>query len=311
MKRVVVTGATSMIGCSLIRCLQNSDEIEKIYAVVRRNCQKLGRIDTSDCRVEIIECDLHDICNLSNMINDRCDTFYHLAWPRTATYNESFEDILQKWESGKNVIDALVVAINIGCNKFIGAGSQSEYGITDQEYFENSYCNPVRADGMIHLAAGTVASLIAKNAGIDFVWMRIFSIYGKYDRMNSMIMDTVCKLLKREECSFTPAEQMWDYLHEDDAGRAFFAVGSDNVRGIKIYNVASGISKPLRCFIRDIYSCLDLQETGSIGALPYPNNPVNMIVNVDALKVDTGWTPKVCFKDGLNDIIHYMERNSI
>lgn len=44
MKRIVITGATSMIGIALISKALQSNEIKKVYAVVRPGSEKMNRL---------------------------------------------------------------------------------------------------------------------------------------------------------------------------------------------------------------------------------------------------------------------------
>lgn len=91
-KKVIITGATSMVGLALINKLISVPSIEKIYAIVRPfkdgQFSKVRKIP-DDLRIRIIECELKDYQTLSSKIDDTCDIFYHLAWPRTATDRKS------------------------------------------------------------------------------------------------------------------------------------------------------------------------------------------------------------------------------
>ena len=81
MKKIVVTGATSMLGVATIdECLKN--DTEKIYAVVRNESPNLYRLP-NDERVVKVYCQISDYGNLPNIINDSCDVFYHMAWDGT------------------------------------------------------------------------------------------------------------------------------------------------------------------------------------------------------------------------------------
>lgn len=307
MKKVIVTGAASQLGAALIDRLIRASEINKIYAVVRTSKNEnaaLRRMRIKQSyKVHILECDMDKYSLLPEMINDDCDTFYHMAWPRTATYDESMEDMLDKCDAVKGVLEALEAAKNIGCNKFIGAGSQSEYGIVgDGNYSIKTECRPVRADGIFHLAACEAGRILANISGISFIWMRIFSIYGINDRNNSMISSTIDKLMKGEHCAFTQSVQKWDYLYSDDAAEAFYLVGS-KVCGSRIYNLASGEERELREYIEIIRDIVSPDAFLGIGELKYPSNPImNMKVDISELKNDADWRPKVDFETGIRYI---------
>ena len=63
-------------------------------------------------------------------------------------------------------------------------------------------------------------------------------MYGIYDKETSMISDSIRKMLRGEETSFTPAGQRWDYLYSEDAGRAFYLIGERGRDGA-VYCVAA------------------------------------------------------------------------
>lgn len=300
MEKAVITGATSMIGISLIKAMLDDSEIKKIYAVIRPGTEKINRIP-DDRRIICVECDTEEYERLSSKIDDECDVFYHLAWPRTATYEESYEDMLIKSRNIQTVLSAVKTAADLKCRMFIGAGSQSEYGVQDvKRLAPDTPCRPVRADGILHLAACEMAGILAKNLGIDCVWLRIFSVYGVHDRSNSMIMTTIRKLIEGERCAFTPAEQKWDYLYEDDIGTAFYLVGK-KVCGSHIYCVGKGEAVPLKEYIYIIRDVVASEGADiGIGELPYPSEPImNLCADITSLTKDTGWTPQISFEEGI------------
>ena len=299
--RILVTGATSMVGVALVEAALQDHDLEKLYAVVRPDTTKWDRL-SHDKRIVRVDCDLANYDELSHLINESCDCFYHLAWTRTSTYEESTEDMLGKCDCIKGVILAVEAANRLGCQKFVWAGGQSEYGLAGDKLGPESPCDPVRADGITHYAAGKMGRLIAEKCGMKFIWMRIFSIYGKYDRGNSMIASTIKKLKNHEHCSFTPAEQLWDYLNAADAGRAFYMAGT-RAKESNIYCVGSGKMRPLREYIEIIRDVVAPGREIGIGELPYPSNPVmTLCADIESLTRDTGWKPEIRFEDGIRTL---------
>lgn len=302
MKRMVITGATSMTGVALIETALKDSGIEKIYLVVRSDTDKWYRIP-NDPRIVRVNCLMAEYYKLPELILDSCDCFYHLAWTRTSTYDESSKDMIVKCNNMAGVVSAVEAAHKIGCKKFIWAGSQSEYGIVEGIISPETPCNPIRADGIIHLAAGKVARLLAEEYDMAFIWMRIFSVYGKYDRSNSLISSTIYKLKNGEHCSFTPSEQLWDYLNVEDMGRAFYLVGKLVDRSVT-YCVGSGEEHPLKYYIEIIRDIVAPNAELGIGELPYPKNPImRLCADVTSLCVDTGWKQIVSFEDGIRKML--------
>ncbi len=306
MKHLAVTGATSMIGVALVKAALAENKTEHIYAIVHPGSKKMNRIPR-DQRVHIIECDLSEYETLPKLIPHTCDVFYHFAWPRTETYLESFEDILQKAENIQTSLMAVKAAKDLGCSTFVGAGSQSEYGVAHTgKLAPDTPCDPVRADGVLKYAAGKLTRLQAERYGMHCIWVRIFSVYGRYDRPNSMISTTIRKLHNREHCPFTPSQQLWDYLNAEDIGRAFYLAGKLS-SGSKVYCVGSGEEKPLREFIGIIRDVVDPTAELGIGEVPYPANPVmRLCADISNFQRDTGWKPEIRFEDGIQKLYKQM-----
>lgn len=126
MKRIVVTGATSMIGTALIEeCIRHDIEV---YAVVRAGSSKTKRLP-ENARIHQIECELEKLEELPAKITGECDTFFHIAWGNTGKNRNSSTEL-----QSRNVfytLKAVRAAHAMGCKRFIGAGSQAEYGPMD------------------------------------------------------------------------------------------------------------------------------------------------------------------------------------
>ena len=173
MERIFVTGATSMIGSALVsESLANGVEV---YAMVRKNSPKIGRLPVNS-RLHLVEGDLDALGELPAKVPVRIDTFYHIAWGHTgAKRNERTE--LQA-DNIRTTLQAIRVAAEMGAEKFIGAGSQAEYGPKDLEMIgPDTETNPVTPYGAAKLAAGLLGRMLAHELGIAFIWPRIFSTY--------------------------------------------------------------------------------------------------------------------------------------
>ena len=120
--RVVVTGATSMIGIALIKeCLKKNVEV---LAIIRKESSRIKRLPKSDLiKIEYADIDSLSLIHKTDM---KYDVFYHLAWSHT-TKAERDCPLLQE-ENIQGTLQAVALAHRLGCKKFVGAGSQAEYG---------------------------------------------------------------------------------------------------------------------------------------------------------------------------------------
>lgn len=301
MKCIVVTGATSMIGTALIEeCLKNQ---VTVYAVVRKDSSKLSRLP-SDEKLHLVEGELEELDQIPKRIPEKCDTFYHIAWGFTGE-NRNRSTELQSRNIGCT-LEAVKAAHALGCRRFIGAGSQAEYGPMDLDRISpDSPVHPTTPYGASKLAAGQLAMLLCKELGMECIWPRIFSIYGIYEKETTMIASGLRKMLAREKTEFTPAMQRWDYLYSKDAGRAYYLIGEKG-RDQAVYCVGSGKARPLKEYIEIMAALTGTEETG-IGAKPYPPGAVmNLCADTDSLCRDTGFEPQYTFEEGIRETIAWL-----
>jgi len=302
MNCVVLTGATSMIGIALIQNLIEN-QTKKIYAVVQKKSTKLIRLPESNT-IEVIECNIDNYSNLTELINETCDVFYHFAWQATGGSDVRNTMIDKQCQNIGFTLDAIHAAHELGCKKFIGAGSQAEYGLLDLEKIApDSPVNPIQPYGIAKYAAGKLARAEAEILHMDCLWIRIFSVFGVYDRPDSLVSGTIRTLLNNNKPSFTPARQRWDYLDARDAGRAFYLTGL-KATGNKVYCLGSGRARSLQSFIEDIRNAINPNLPLGIGDMPYPSNCVmNLCADISSLTEDTGWIPQIEFKDGIAEMV--------
>lgn len=301
MKRVVVTGATSMIGIALINeCIKN--EIE-VLAIVRKQSKHTTRLPKSDL-LKVLECDLNELDIVEK--DEKCyDVFYHFAWDHTSKSTRD-NPILQELNI-KYTLDAVDLARRLGCQKFIGAGSQAEYGKVDSVITPATNCRPQIAYGMAKYAAGMLSRKLCEQYGIIHIWGRIFSVYGKYDNEETMLTYAINQFINGKPAIFSAATQLWDYLHEEDAGKMFCLIGQ-HVQRSRVYCVASGESRPLKEFILEMQSafgaeaiCEFAEETGN-------NNVISLQADISTLIEDIGYSPQVTFAEGISDVIRFKKR---
>lgn len=306
MKRIVVTGATSMIGAALIEeCVRHNIEI---YAVIRVSSGKQKRLPQNG-RVHLVDCELDRLECLPELIPGKCDTFYHIAWGNTGEARNKSTEL-----QSRNIfytLNAVRAAERLGCGRFIGAGSQAEYGPLDVERIgPDSPVKPTTPYGASKLAAGQLARMLCRELGMECIWPRIFSVYGIYEKETTMVSSGLRRMLAGEPTQFTPALQRWDYLYSRDAGRAFYLIGEKGRDGA-IYCVGSGQARPLKDYITEMARQTGTANPG-IGAKPYPEGAVmNLCADIEPLQRDTGFVPEYSFEKGIEETIRWIRSQTV
>lgn len=302
MKRVVITGVTSMIGLALAQ--ECRKEKVEVFGIVRKNSGKKERIAGSQ-GIHLIECDLEELDRLPGLIADTCDTFYHIAWGNTGENRNKSTELQSR--NIRYTLEAVKTARALGCRRFVGAGSQAEYGPVQADIIHpDTPTNPNTPYGASKLAACRLSAMLCKELGMEHIWPRIFSVYGIYEKETAMVASSLRKMLKGLPAEFTPACQRWDYLYSKDAGRAFYLLGCKGIPG-RIYCVGSGKARPLKEYI-EIMAMLTNAKDVRIGAKPYSSEGVmNLCADTKSLTEDTGFVPAYTFEEGIRETIAWIE----
>ena len=245
-KNVIITGPTGAIGMALIQELLSRDI--NVTCVVNPDSKRIDRIKEND-RVAMIKCDLKDIKSLSKVLDkerreghsfpDRYDVFYHFAWMNT--FGQGRDDIPSQMENVRYTMDAMDAAKDLGVRLFIGAGSQAEYGRSNEALRADTPAFPENGYGVAKLAAGQFGKIRAKQLGMEFIWTRILSVYGPYDGGGTLVQSMISKLKIGEVPETTKGEQIWDYLYSKDAARAFYLIARKG-KNEKTYVILLGFS---------------------------------------------------------------------
>lgn len=301
MKRAIITGPTGPLGMSLIKELL-SEGVE-VVAVCQSGSRRRKNLP-QDPKLTVVSCNIEESERLVGVLSqediNEADIFYHFAWTNTVNGRN---DIEAQLNNVKYSVDAVKAAADMGCSTFIGAGSQAEYGLCETKLDEKTLTNPVSAYGMAKLAAGHMTRLKASQLGIRHIWTRVLSVYGPNDRKDSLIGSLVRALKNGEAFDTTEGRQVWDFLYEDDAAKAFYLLGEAGVDG-KTYVLGSGNSKPLKEYILETQKLINKDAEVNFGAIPYGENCVmHLESDISELKKDTGFEPRVTFEEGIFRIL--------
>ena len=124
-----------------------------------------------------------------------------------------------------------------------------------------------------------------------------------------MVISSLRKMLRQEECAFTKGEQKWDYLYSADAAKAMYLLAEKGKDG-KTYVIGSGKARELKDYISVMSECAKAQETVRLGAVPYAEKQVMYLcADISALSEDTGFAPAVSFRDGIMKTIEYIKED--
>lgn len=302
--RAVITGPTGAIGTALCSELANAGII--VFAVCRPGSHRAATIPQHE-RIIRIDCDVTELSKLTELIPGGADAFYHFAWAHTIGSGRN--DMPAQINNIRYTIDAVRVAKALGCQVFVGAGSQAEYGRVEGKLYPETPCFPENGYGIAKLCAGQMSSVESKMLGMDHIWVRILSVYGPGDGPNTMISSVIRQLYNGEKPALTAGIQKWDYLYSGDAARAFRLIALHGETG-KTYVLGSGSARPLKEYIEILRDSIDTVLALGFGEIPYgPLQVMHLEADISELTKDTGFLPRMDFAEGIRNTIDSIKGN--
>lgn len=295
--RVIVTGATGFIGSALCKeLLENGHEVIAVIRPGSTKKEKLKFAAEYQNRLQILELALSDIAQLPQMITE-ADVFYHLAWNGSAGAEREDFDI--QYTNIAYTAEAMRSAVKCGCGKFIGAGSQAEYGVVHGVAKEDETVPyPFMMYGAAKLAAYQMGQVLAKQLGISFVWPRIYSVYGVGENQGTLVNYVIDSLKNGVMPELSPCENMWNFMYITDCVKVLRMLGErEDTEGI--YHVASDDTRILKEFVEEIR---DIVAPGAeLGFGRKQSNPERTFwLEPDCQKIENlGIKSKVTFEEGI------------
>lgn len=308
--RIIITGATSSIGIALVdECIKQNMEV---LAIVNPGSKKIDRI-TKHRLVTIAECSIDGYKTFNTYIYGKYDAFIHLAW--TATQGDKARSMLiPQARNIEDSLDAVELADKMGCRVFVGAGSQAEYGRTEDVLTEETVTRPETPYGMAKLCAGQMTRYLCAQKGIRHIWPRILSAYGPNCQPRTVLNYTLTELLCDRRPSLSAGEQIWDFIYTGDVARALLLLAEKGKDG-EVYVIGSGDARPLREYLLTARAVVEKEIGRSVpelglGDKPYSESSVmHLACDISKLVRDVGYMENVSFDAGIIRTIQWLQQH--
>ena len=303
MKKAIVTGANGFVGSWLVKELAARNVT--VYAVVRDADADISRIGALS-NVKIFYCNLENIRNLPESITDRdIECFYHLAW--AGAWGGLRADHNVQLSNAGYCCDAAYAAKQIGCEKFLCAGTVSE-NIADGV----SELDKVSQNMMYAICKQTARKLLSvycRMIDIKLIWMQFSNIYGPGDRTNNLICYTLTEILNNRKPTFSKGSQPYDFIFIKDLVHAVYLLGSCNIPSDK-YFLGSGNGRPLCEYLSEIPEILGNGCQVGLGERPEDGIVYNKEwFDISKLQKDTGFVSQYSFEEGIKETFQWLKEN--
>lgn len=257
-----ITGASSFIGVEICRYL--SDNGHQVIAMSRREKDDLNAI-ASDGNLRVFRADMQSLFEKATDV--KADVFVHLAWAGTS--HEDRNNPAIQADNIKNALECVKLSERMGCQLYVDAGSQAEYGLVPGVLTEEIPCNPITAYGKAKLQMYNDTKALTAQLGLKYIHLRILSVYGEKDHDETLIKSCLRKLKKNEPIVMRSGGQKWNYVYVKDAARqiaelSLHAIGDNSFR-CEVYNIASEDTRTLSEFVEVMKSICGSKSELSFG----------------------------------------------
>lgn len=194
--------------------------------------------------------------------------------------------------------------------KLIHLGSSSEYGKRQSPIKETDKCKPDNIYGKSKLAC-TNYILNFKNKNFKYVILRLFQVYGEFQKEDKLVPYVIDKCQKDLKFNVSSGNQIRDFLYVGDLveaiDKAIFTKKAEN----KLINLGSGNPITVKNIIKIIFGIIKKGKP-NFGALKInPGETLKTYPNIQKSKLYLNWKSKVPFKNGIIRIIKHNHQKNI
>lgn len=299
---ILVTGGAGFIGAHLARRLVADGRrvlvVDNLATGYRRNVP---------AGAEFIEADIADAAALDRLPWAEIDSVLHLAAQSSGEVSRE-QPALDLEVNVRGTFLLLERALRHGVKRFLYAGSMAAYGDQPAEQVdETTTLQPLSFYGISKKCAEEYVRWFQEH-GLSTTVFRMFSVYGPGQNLANMKQGMVSIFLKflldgQPVHVKGSGDRFRDFIHIDDVASAWLTALDHPAADGRTYNLASG----RKTLVRELVAAL-LQAAGKADGYPVryegstPDDQRGLYANVDRLRNELGWEPKVDLAAGLADM---------
>ena len=209
--KIGVTGANGFIGKSLVSVLET-----KGYSVTKFT-SNFENSDTTYLN--------WDDYNQIESSFASLDVLIHLSW--IGSLRELRDDRSVQQINVKRAETLVAILKNTNVSRVIAIGSQDELKDGSQPWNDDSLFSPTSEYGKAKFECFNLFN----NRNVDFTWTRLFSVYGKNDKRDWILMKACSAIQNSSKVIFGRCAKPWSLTHVSDVSRAIYLIIEQNVFG--------------------------------------------------------------------------------
>jgi nucleoside-diphosphate-sugar epimerase len=260
-KYILITGITGFLGSHI------AENLIKNYNVIGLKRENSNVWRCEEFKEKVVWIDIDGAEDYSKEITKyKIDTIIHGAW--IGVESKERDDWTIQGKNLQFLLELLQIAKKTNSKKFIFLGSQAEYGNINGIVTEDQVCEPSNAYGSVKLACLEILKTFSKNNSINWIWLRLFSLFGEKEGRTWLFPSLIEKIKTETEMDFTLGEQKYAYLYVKDFALIINKLVSLEIKS-GIYNVSSDVVRSISSFIEEIRDRINPKFQLKFGALKY------------------------------------------
>jgi len=294
-KRILVTGGSGFIGNYLLEKLIVSGN--EVLSISRNQF-------SSKPGVSILNSDLSHIeIHYEEIKVFQPDVLIHLSWDGIPDFSveKSLENVNQSIK-----LFSLVAKIK-SCKKIIVSGSCLEYSQRDGKCMESESGLPTDHFTWAKHSIRNWLEYESKKNHFDYIWLRIFYVYGPGQRSGSLVPTIINSLCIGDEPNIIQPHNLNDYIYVDDVAECISAVTNSKLSS-GIYNVGSGSSTKVLEILKILENLINNSQNVSNGFSKKGDEfkRINFWASTTKIYDAIGWKAKTDLKEGLAKTFGHM-----
>jgi nucleoside-diphosphate-sugar epimerase len=293
-KRVLVTGASGFVGRHSLPFLVERGY--EVHAVARGATPAVAGVRSHSCDL-LDDRATRDLCAAV-----RPSHLLHFAWYAVPGRFWSALDNLDWAAASLRLLRA--VAAN-GGSRVVVAGSCAEYDWT------HAVLSPTETPLVPRTLYGTAKNAVracleraAGELGLGWAWGRLFFLYGPHEAPGRLVSDVIAGLLASQRVPVSAGLQRRDFMHVEDAARAFVELLDSGFVGP--LNIASGDAVAVGDVVARLGALTERTDLIDFGARPTPiHDPVCLAADVRDLAERVGFAARYDLATGLSHAVDW------
>lgn len=291
--RILITGATGFIGKYLVPLLNQ----HQLFLLGRKEAS------FSQKGVFYLRADLADIGSWGKQVNDFSpEACIHLAWEGLPDY--SIESCQENFNISTRLFEFIT---HKGCKKIFSAGTCWEYGDLRGAVKEEDLSGKLNQFASFKTSLRLAGERLADQRKINFIWGRIFFVYGPGQRNTSLIPSCYRSLVNGQHQVLKNPGTVCDFIYVTDVAAAIKSlIETEGIGGI--FNIGSGhateVGYVCHCVAQTLKVKYDLPDSGDL------TDKDGFWADISLISGRTGWKPQMSIDRGVDETICELRKNN-